>query len=86
MITHAHEIATEKERMQALIRNISAYVEQYHGGAVEFVSYGNRVLRVRLGGACEGCDLSATTLHGWVEGNVRQFFPEIERVEAVKIA
>ena len=84
MVSQSHDLTPEKERMQALIRNISAYVEQYHGGAVEFVSYENRVLRVRLGGACEGCDLSATTLHGWVEGNVRQFFPEIERVEAAK--
>jgi Fe-S cluster biogenesis protein NfuA len=42
----------------------------------------NNVLKVKLEGACLGCPLSPSTLHGWVEGTVRQFFPEIERVEA----
>ena len=32
--------------------------------------------------ACLGCPLLPSTLHGWVEGTVRQFFPEIENVEA----
>ena len=74
---------TEKEQMGALIEKLSAYVEQYHGGSVEMVDYNGRVLRVRLGGACEGCALSMVTLHGWVEGTVRQFFPQVEQVVAV---
>jgi Fe-S cluster biogenesis protein NfuA len=36
-----------------------------------------------MGGACKGCALSAATLQGWVAGTVRQFFPEVERIEAV---
>jgi Fe-S cluster biogenesis protein NfuA len=47
------------------------------------VSLEGDVLKVRLGGACQGCPLSPNTLHGWVEGTVRQFFPEIKRVEDV---
>ena len=74
---------TEKEQMGALIEKLSAYVEQYHGGSVEMVDYNERVLKVRLGGACEGCALSMVTLHGWVEGTVRQFFPQVEQVVAV---
>ena len=74
---------TEKEQMGALIEKLSAYVEQYHGGSVEMVDYNGRVLKVRLGGACEGCALSMVTLHGWVEGTVRQFFPQVEQVVAV---
>ncbi len=74
---------TEKEQMGALIEKLSAYVEQYHGGSVEMVDFNGRVLKVRLGGACEGCALSMVTLHGWVEGTVRQFFPQVEQVEAV---
>jgi Fe-S cluster biogenesis protein NfuA len=72
-----------QEQVGALLEKISAYIEHFHGGSVEMVSLDGRVLRVRLGGACLGCPLSPSTLHGWVEGTVRQFFPEIERVEDV---
>lgn len=75
--------STDQERMRALLEKVSAYIEQYHGGSVDMVSFDGKTLKVRLGGACEGCALSPTTLRGWVEGTVRQFFPDIERVEPV---
>lgn len=73
--------ATTVEQLQALVSNLSAYIEQFHGGSVEFVAYADNVLKVRLGGACLGCPLSPMTLHGWVEGTIKQFFPDI-RVES----
>jgi Fe-S cluster biogenesis protein NfuA len=73
-----------EEQMKALLENLSAYIESYHGGSVEFVAYDGKTLKVRLGGACLGCPLSPMTLHGWVEGTVKQFFPDIECVESVK--
>lgn len=76
------EQVSDEERMQVLLQRISAYIEQYHGGSVEMVSLEGNVLKVRLLGACEGCPLSPVTLHGWVEGTVRQFFPDIKVVEA----
>ena len=71
------------ERMKALIQTISAYIEHYHGGAVEMVAYDENKLQVKMTGACEGCALAPATLHGWVEGTVKQFFPHLESVEAV---
>lgn len=71
-------------RLKALLEQLSAYIETFHGGSVEYVSFDGKTLRVRLGGACQGCPLSPATLHGWVAGTVRQFFPEIETVEAVE--
>jgi Fe-S cluster biogenesis protein NfuA len=76
--------ASEEEQLQALLDQISSYIEQYHGGSVEMVDYDGKVLKVRLGGACLGCPLLPSTLRGWVEGTVRQFFPHIERVESVE--
>lgn len=76
--------ATQQERVQALIEQLSAYIAHYHGGSVEFVSLDGKKLVVRLGGACLGCPLSPNTLHGWVEGTIKQFFPEIERVVSVE--
>jgi len=71
------------ERIQALLDNLSAYIEQYHGGSVEMDGFSEKenAVTVRLGGACLGCPLSPITLHGWVEGTLKQFFPEI-RVKA----
>ena len=83
MSEHSHAVADEQERMQALIENVSAYVEQYHGGWVKMVSFENNKLKVELGGACDGCPLTETTLQGWVAGTVRQFFPDVEKIEAV---
>jgi len=72
-----------EEQVRGLVESLSAYIEQYHGGSVELVSFDGKVLKVKLGGTCLGCPLSPATLHGWVEGTLRQFFPDIERVEQV---
>jgi len=72
-----------EDRLRALIERLNAYIEHYHGGSVQYMSLDGSVLKVRLGGACLGCPLLPSTLHGWVEGTVRQFFPEIERIEEV---
>jgi Fe-S cluster biogenesis protein NfuA len=75
--------ATEEERMVALLEVVSSYIEHYHGGWVRMVSYDGEILKVEMGGACQGCDLSENTLHGWIEGTVRQFFPDLKQVEAI---
>ena len=72
-----------QERMRSLLEVLSSYIEQYHGGWVHLVDFNGKVLKGSMGGACLGCPLSVTTLHVWVEGTVRQFFPDIERIEAV---
>ena len=75
--------ATDQERMKALIEVLSSYIEYYHGGAVEMVTYQDDTLSVRMTGACDGCNLAPVTLHGWVEGTVKQFFPDLNRVVAI---
>lgn len=70
--------ATPEERLHALVERISAYVEQFHGGSVELISFDGTVAKVKLGGACLGCPLLPSTLHGWVAGTIRQFFPDVQ--------
>jgi Fe-S cluster biogenesis protein NfuA len=82
MATPINANAPIEEQVRVLIQRLSAYIEQFHGGSVEFISFNGKVLKVRLGGACLGCPLSPNTLHGWVEGTVKQFFPQIEKVES----
>jgi Fe-S cluster biogenesis protein NfuA len=73
---------SQEELVRALLERINAYIEQFHGGSVQMVSLEGSILKVRLGGACLGCPLSPTTLHGWVAGTVHQFFPDLEVVDA----
>jgi len=71
---------SREDQVIALLARISAYIEQFHGGSVDYVSLDGNKLTVRLGGACLGCPLLPSTLQGWVAGTVHQFFPEIEVV------
>jgi Fe-S cluster biogenesis protein NfuA len=82
--SHNHEVGvSDDEKLRQLIAALNAYIEQYHGGSVEMIEWSDDVLKVRLGGACEGCDLSQATLKGWIGGTVRQFFPQLKDVVAV---
>ena len=76
--------ASDEERMEALITILSDYIEHYHGGAVELVSFDGERLVVRMGGACEGCEFTQQTLNGWNAETVRPFFPNIKSVEALE--
>jgi Fe-S cluster biogenesis protein NfuA len=77
------ESADQETQLRGLLDKISAYVEQFHGGTVEFVSLNGKQLKVRLGGACLNCPLLPSTLHGWVEGTIHQFFPDVEVIGEV---
>jgi Fe-S cluster biogenesis protein NfuA len=70
-----------EERIRGLVDQIDAYIAQYHGGGVKFISFDGKVVCVRMEGACAACSLQPATLHGWVEGTLKQFFPQIEKVE-----
>lgn len=75
------ETISQEDQLRGLLDKLSAYVEQFHGGTVEFVSLDGKVLKVHLGGACLNCPLLPSTLHGWVAGTVHQFFPDVAVVE-----
>ena len=71
---------SREERISGLIDQISAYIEQYHRGSVELVSIEGDIVKVRVGGACEGCALLPATINGWITGTIRQFFPDVQVV------
>lgn len=79
---HNHHLHTKEEQIKGLLEQVSAYIEHYHGGSVEFISLNGDILTVRVGGACLGCPRLPSTLQGWVAGTIRQFFPEIQVVSA----
>ena len=49
-------------KIKTLIAQLSAYIEQYHGGSVELDRIEGNTVYVRLGDACEDCPLSDATM------------------------
>lgn len=74
---------SDAQRMVTLIETLNSYIESYHGGSLELVDFDGETLQVRMAGACHGCSLAPVTLHGWIEGTVRPFFPNLKRVLSV---
>lgn len=72
-----------QERVARIIERIRPAV-QSDGGDVELVEVRpDGVVRLRLHGACVGCPSSQLTLTMGIERNLREYVPEVTRVEAV---
>ena len=69
-------------RMKEVVETISHYAQIYHNGNVELVSFDGEHVKVRMGGACEGCPLMPWTLKMTVERTIRDLFPNVKSVEA----
>lgn len=80
MTEHNHTLHSKEDQIKGLLSQVSAYIEQFHGGSVEFIALDGDKLTVRVGGSCTGCPMLPSTLQGWVAGTIRQFFPDIEVV------
>ena len=59
-------------------------VLQRDGGDIQFIGIEDKVVKVKLQGACSGCPMATVTLQWTVERNLKSVFPEIERVENVQ--
>jgi len=71
-----------KEQVEAALEEIRPAL-QADGGDIELVSVENKVVKVRLKGACAGCPAAQMTLQMGVERRLKEAIPEIEKVEAV---
>ena len=71
------------ENVKAEIEKIRP-VLQRDGGDIAFVGIEDKVVQVRLQGACSGCAMATVTLQWTVERNLKSVFPEIEKVENVQ--
>jgi len=71
-----------KEKVEAVINEIRPLL-QGDGGDIELVAIEDKVVKVRLRGACAGCPGAQMTLKMAVERRIKARVPEIERVESV---
>lgn len=56
---------------------------QADGGDIEFISFEDGIVKVRLTGACSGCPMSQITLKKGVEQKLKELVPGVESVESV---
>ena len=78
------EELTMKEKIQEAIDDIRPYL-QSHNGDVEFVSFEDGIVNVRLQGACHGCAGATMTLKNGIQRILQEEFGEenVKSVEAV---
>lgn len=72
--------------MEAKVREVLEKIRpalQADGGDIELVGVKDRVVKVRLKGACAGCPMSQLTLKNFVENILKKNIPEIKGVEAI---
>lgn len=73
-----------REKVVAALNQIRPAL-QADGGDIELIDVNEAegIVKVRLVGACAGCPMSAMTLRNGVEQVLKQFVPEIKRLDAV---
>tara|TARA_B110000211_G_C13931907_1_gene487562 strand:- start:443 stop:670 length:228 start_codon:yes stop_codon:yes gene_type:complete len=71
------------EKIEVALQSIRPYLQK-DGGDVEFVELTkDKIVKVRLLGACVDCDMSAMTLKAGIEESIKSAVPEVVSVEAV---
>jgi len=53
------------------------------GGDVEFVSYEDKIVKLKLLGACSTCSISHLTMKAGLEESIKKMLPEVQEVVAV---
>lgn len=55
-----------------------------HNGDVRLAGYGNGVVWIELQGNCAGCPIADLDTHFFIESSLKEYMPEIEKVELVR--
>jgi Fe-S cluster biogenesis protein NfuA len=72
-----------EENIKLALENIRPFLQR-DGGDVEFVAYtADKIVQVKLQGACHGCPHAQMTIKGGIERMLKEQYPEIVSVEAV---
>ncbi len=71
-----------ENKIKKILEDIRPMLQQ-DGGDLEFVSFEDNVVKLRLKGACTGCAMSQITLKNGIERVLVKQIPEIKYVENV---
>lgn len=82
ILANLKNMSTEEQIKQIIEENVKPMLYM-DGGNIEFVEYADRILKVRLQGACSGCPFSTHTLKEGIERIMKEKIPEIHKVIAI---
>lgn len=72
-----------EQKIKDALETIRPFLQR-DGGDVEFVEYtADKIVKVRLQGACHGCPGAQMTLKNGIERILKEQYPEIAGVESV---
>ena len=72
------------EKVDKALDSIRPYLEA-DGGNIEVVEVtDDKIVKVKLLGACNGCSMSHMTMKGGIEEAIKKTIPEITGVEEIK--
>ena len=71
-----------REEVEKVLEEVRPLLKS-DGGDVELVDVVDGVVKVKLVGACGGCQMSSVTLKNGIERIIKQELPEIKEVIAV---
>lgn len=75
-------MTAEISKIEEALQSIRPFLQK-DGGDVEFISYEEHIVRLRLLGACSTCSISHLTMKAGVEESIKRLLPEVESVLAV---
>ena len=85
----AFESSVEESEMDIKIRGLlDEYVKpavEQDGGAIEYKSFEDGVVKVFLQGSCSGCPSATVTLKSGIENLLKSMIPEVKSVEAEEV-
>ena len=77
-----HEESEIGIRIRTLLDEYVKPAVEQDGGAIEFHSFEDGVVKVLLQGSCSGCPSSMITLKSGIENLLKSMIPEVTSVEA----
>jgi Fe-S cluster biogenesis protein NfuA/nitrite reductase/ring-hydroxylating ferredoxin subunit len=85
LLVHGLHPVDLETRVQRALDDVRPYLGS-HGGDVELVGVDEGVVKLRLGGSCDGCPSSAMTLKLAIEEAIGKAAPDVDRVDAEGVA
>lgn len=67
------------EKVEKIIEKVRPYI-QMHGGDVVLLEVKDNVVKIKVSGACVGCQMHDETFNGILGGMIKEEVPEVKEI------